>query len=84
MFGIDECAGTAFFLSLSNDAQSQSCFTGAFRTVDFDNTAAGHTADTEGQVQTEGAGGDGFNVSMGVILSESHNGAFSEGFFNLA
>ena len=83
MFRINESAGAAFFLRLSNDTQSQSGFTGAFRTVDFDNTAFGQSADAQGDVYAQRTGGNGFNINVGV-LAEAHNRAFAEGSFNLA
>ena len=52
----------AHFLGLGQHVQCQRGLTGGLRSVDLHNTAPGQAADTQRQIQRQGAGGDGLHV----------------------
>lgn len=62
MFGIDEGAGGTAFLGFGDDRQGQRGLTRRFRAIDLDDTAFWQAADAKGNIQAQGAGGDGRNA----------------------
>ena len=82
MLNVDERDLAAHLLGFGQDVQSQRSFTRGFGAVDLDDTAAGHTADTQGQVQAQAAGGDGVDLH-GDVGAQLHHGAFAKLFFDL-
>ncbi|MCY1414485.1 hypothetical protein D9M71_299380 [compost metagenome] len=82
VFGVDECAGRAGFLSLGDHGQGQRGFTGRFRTVDFNNTAFWQTADAESDVQPQRASGNGRD-RLTVLIAHTHYGTLAELTFDL-
>ena len=56
MFSINKRRNTARFLHIRYSVQSDSGLTGRFRTINFDHTAAGQSADTESSIQSDSAG----------------------------
>ena len=82
MFGVDEGGDASGFLGLGDGVDGQRGLTGRFGAVDFDDTAAGITAYTQGHVQSDGAGGDDFHL-LDVVVAHFHDGAFSEALFYL-
>ena len=83
VFGINKRTRPALFLRLRDNAQRQRRLARAFRPVYFHNSAFRQTADSERNVQPDGAGGNRLNINLG-ILPQPHNGAFAERSFNLA
>ncbi len=83
VFGVHKGAGAAEFLHFSDDLQGQGGLARRFRAVDFDHTATGQTADTQSDVQAQGAGGNHLDVLNGFAFAQAHDGAFAELFFNL-
>ena len=82
VFNINEHGGAAQFLDFGDDVEAQGGFPSAFMSINFNDSAARHTADTECQVQRERAGGDGFNRDY-LAIGEAHNRAFAEFTFDL-
>ena len=76
MFDVDKAAHAAGPLGFGNDMQTERGLTGAFGAVDFDDTAFGHTAHAQGNVQAQAAGGDGFHVEPGGF-SQLHHRTFA-------
>ncbi len=60
-----------------DDRQAEGCLAGAFRTEHLDDAATGESFATEGQIQAERAGGDAFDIHLG-IAAEAHDGALAE------
>ena len=56
MFSINKRRDTARFLHIRYSMQSDSGLTGRFRTINFNHTAAGQSADTESSIQSDSAG----------------------------
>ena len=83
MLGINEGTGGTVLLRLGNNRQGQRGFTGGLRPVDFNNTALGQAADTEGDIQTERAGGDSRN-GLALVITHAHYRALAKLTFNLA
>ncbi|MNY61131.1 hypothetical protein D3C86_1977750 [compost metagenome] len=77
MLGVDEGTGSAHFLSLGDNRQSQGGFTRGFRTVDLDDTAFWQAANAQGNVQAQGAGGNGRN-RLALVIAHAHDRAFTE------
>ena len=82
MLHVDKCSRTAVFLSFCNTVQCQSSFTGRFRSVYFYNSTSWQTADAKGKIQRQRACRNCFYLQS-IFLTETHNGTFSELFFNL-
>ena len=76
VLGIHKGHLTAQLLGLGQNVQGQGGLTGGLRSVDLDDAAAGHAADAQGQVQGQGAGGDGLHVGLGVF-AVAHDGALA-------
>ena len=79
---VDERRFAARLLRGGYDVQRQRRFAGGFRPVYLYYPAAGHTADSERQIETQRAGGNGFYVHLGLV-AQSHNGAFAAFFLDL-
>ncbi|MNN62151.1 hypothetical protein D3C81_1774320 [compost metagenome] len=77
MLGVDEGTGSAHFLGLGDDRQGQRGFTGRLRTVDLDDTAFWQAANAQGNVQAQGAGGNGRN-RLALVIAHAHDRAFTE------
>ena len=56
MFSINKRRDTARFLHIRYSMQSDSGLTRRFRTINFNHTAAGQSADTESSIQSDSAG----------------------------
>ena len=63
--------------------QGKRRLTGGFRTVDLDDPALGQAADAEGDVQAQGAGGDGRD-RLALMVAHAHDRAFAELAFDLS
>ena len=79
---IDESHFTAHLLGFGQHLQGQGGLAGGFRPVYFHDTAPGHTADAQRQVQAQAAGGDGVHLH-GHVGAQLHDGAFAELLFDL-
>ena len=77
MLGVHESAGGAFFLGLGNGAQGQRGLTGGLRTIDFDDPAFRQAADAQGDIQPQGAGGNGGNA-LALLVAHAHHRTFTE------
>ncbi|MFB0492244.1 hypothetical protein ABIE45_004830 [Methylobacterium sp. OAE515] len=83
VLGIHEGADTALLLGFGDRMKRQRRLAGRFGTVDLDYTAAGQTADAEGDVEPERTGGDGLDLLHLVVLAEPHDRALAEGTLDL-
>ena len=83
MLGVDESAHAAALLGFGDDLQRQGGFAGGFWAVDLDHAAAGYPADTERDVESQGAGGNGLHVFDDAALAELHDRTLTELFFDL-
>lgn len=62
--------------------QCQRGFTGRFGAVDLNDTAAGHAADAQRQIEAQAAGGDGVDLHRDVG-AQLHDGTLTELLFDL-
>lgn len=76
VLGVHKGHLAAQLLGLGQNVQGQGGLTGGLRPVDLDDAPPGHAADAQGQVQGQGAGGDGLHVGLGVF-AVSHDGALA-------
>ena len=53
-------------------------FARRLRAENLGDAAAGNAADTEGDVEREGAGGDGRDLGHSMWIAETHHGALAE------
>ncbi|MNI22150.1 hypothetical protein D3C73_757010 [compost metagenome] len=83
MFSIDEGADAALLLGFCNRLQRECRLTRTFRTVNFDDTALGETANAERNIEAERAGRNRLDLDDTVVRTELHDRAFAEGSFNL-
>ena len=83
MFCVDEGAGAAELLHLSDDLQRQRGLAGRLRAVDFNHAATGQAAYTQGNVQTQRAGGHHLDVFHHFTFAQLHDGALAKLLFNL-
>ena len=79
---VDEGGVAPALLTLGDAVQSQGSLAGGFRPVDLDDSAPGQAADAQGQVQGQGARGDGLHV-QGGILPQTHYRAVAKLLFDL-
>ena len=82
MLNINKRDLAAHLLGLGQNLQCQRGFTGGFGAVDLNDTAAGHAADAQRQIQAQTAGGDGIDLHRD-IGAQLHNGALAELLFDL-
>ncbi|MNM60419.1 hypothetical protein D3C81_716980 [compost metagenome] len=82
MLGVDEGASSAVLLGFGNDRQGQRGFTRRLRTVDLDDTAFWQTTNTKGDVQPQGAGGNGRHA-LALMVAHAHDCALAELAFDL-
>ena len=83
VFGVDKRRNAAVRLCRCNRVQGEGGFTGRFRSVNLDDSAARQAADAQRHVQTNGAGGDDVLVLLLDLLTEEHDGVFAVLLFNL-
>ncbi|MCY1312036.1 hypothetical protein D9M70_624170 [compost metagenome] len=83
MFGVDEGTGGAHLLGFGDDGEGQGGLAGGFGTVDLDDTAFRQAADAEGDVQAQGAGGNGRD-GLAVMVAHAHYRALAELLLDLA
>ncbi len=83
VFRVDKGGGAADFLGLGDDLQGQGGFAGRFRTIDLGDPALGQTADTEGDIEAQGPGGNDRHV-LGLLRAETHDRALAELSLDLA
>ncbi len=81
MFYVDERGYAAFFLRFRHRVERNGGFTSGFGTVYLNNSSLGKSAYSQRQIESERAGGYGFNVQLGFLVSHYHYGAFAEGFY---
>ena len=79
---IDKGHFAALFLGFGQDMEGQRGLTTGFRSKHLDNTAAGHTAHAQRQVQAQAARGDGIHLHGGVV-AQLHDGALAKLLFDL-
>ncbi|MNN27166.1 hypothetical protein D3C81_1406930 [compost metagenome] len=77
VLGIDKGAGGAQLLCLGDHRQGQGGLARGLRTVDLDDPALGQTADTEGDIQPQRAGGNGRN-RLALVVAHAHDRALTE------
>ena len=75
---VDEGHLAPALLGLRHDVQGQGGLTGGLRPVDLNDAPLGHAADPQGDVQGQGAGGDGVHHHP-CVLSQAHDGALAIG-----
>ncbi len=78
MLGVDESHDAAEGLGLGEDLEGQSGLAAGLRAVDLDDAAPGHTADAEGGIEGQRAGGYDPDVEVGAPLAEGHDGPLAE------
>jgi len=76
VFHVDKCHGAAQFLSFGRHVQAQGGLAGRFRTEDLGDASSGNAADAQGNVEREGASGNGFHL-QGMSFPQAHDGAFA-------
>ena len=78
MLGIDKCHHATHCLGLGQDLERKRRLTGGLRTVNLDDTAARHTADTQSGIECQSARGDGLDLKLGAAVTIPHDGALTE------
>ena len=78
MLGVHEGADATLLLGFRHDLERQRGFAGRFGAVDLDHAPARQTADAQGNIQTEGAGGNGLHVHVAVVGAQPHDRALAE------
>ena len=84
VLGVDEGRHSPHLLGFGDDMQGQGGFARRLRTEDFDDPAPGHSADAQGDVKAERAGGNGHDARQGGAFAEPHDASLAELFFYLA
>ena len=82
MLGVNERHDAAQRLSLRENLQGKRGLAAGFRTVDFYDTPARHSPDTQGGIQRKSTGGDDAHLQA-VALAQLHDGALTELALNL-
>ena len=83
VLGVDVGADAAVALGLGDDVGGEGGLAGALRAVDLADPAPGQAADAEGQVEGQGAGGDGLDGHR-ALVAHLHDGAGAELLLDLA
>jgi len=78
VLGIDKCHHATHCLGLGQDLERKRRLTGGLRTVNLDDTAARHTADTQSGIECQSARGDGLDLKLGAAVTIPHDGALTE------
>ena len=76
MLGIDEGGDAAGFLAFGNGVDGQSGLTGTLGTINFDDAAAGETANAQRHIEADAAGGDDVELLVGTV-AQLHDGALA-------
>ena len=82
VFHVNKGNLSAFFLCFCNDVQGNGCLTGAFRAVQFHDSASWNTANSERHIQGNGTGRNGIHLHVGVA-AEPHNRSLAIYFFQM-
>ena len=77
VLGVDVGADPPVALCLGDDVHRQRRLAGRLRAVDLDDAAAGQATDAEGEVEREGAGGDGLDGHR-PLLPHAHDRPLAE------
>src|SRR6266478_189000 len=77
VFGVDESGLASEFLGFGDDLQRERGLTTGFRSVDFDDAAAGKTANSESGVNRKAAAGDDVDWNEDILAAEPHDGALA-------
>src|SRR5882762_7239902 len=80
---VDERRHAAQFLRFSDHLQRQRRLARRFRAKDFDDPPARHAADSESEIDADGARGDEVNRLDGALLAQAHDRALPELLFDL-
>ena len=83
VLGVDDRAGAAQALSFGDHVLNQRRLAGRLGAEDFGDSAAGHAADPQGDVQGNRTGGDGIDRHALLGLAQLHDRAFAELFFDV-
>jgi len=78
VFRVDKRSDTTQLLHLGDDLKRQGGFTGRFRTIDFDDTAARQTTDAQGQVKPQRTSGNSLNIGGDFVIAHPHDGTLAE------
>src|SRR5580698_9505625 len=73
----------AEFLGFGYDLQSERGFTAGFRAVDFDDAAAGETADAQREVERQAAGRNDADRHQHVAVAQAHDRTLAVVLFDL-
>ncbi len=76
MFCVHKSCRPPHLLTFGDDMQSQRGFARRLGAINFRHTATRDAADTEGEIQPDGTGGNDRNTNMGVV-GKLHDGALS-------
>ena len=82
MFRIDESAGAADLLHLSDDVQREGRLTRTFRPVDFHHAAAGQASHAQRNIEPQRSRAHDFDVFHLLAVGHTHDGALAEFFFD--
>ena len=75
---VDVGGGAACALALRDDVLGEGGLAGRLRPEDLRHAPSRYSADAEGDVEREGAGGDGGDVERGPVVPEAHDRALAE------
>ena len=73
MLRIDKSGDAVPLLRLCDHMQCNRSLTTGFRTIDFDDTSAGNTAEPQRNIQSQRTGRDSLHVHMRVLIAQLHD-----------
>ena len=80
---VDESGDTALLLHLSYHVKRHGGLTAGLRAIDLDDPSPRNAAQSQGDIQAQGAGGDGLYIHIRGGIAQLHHGALAVGLLDL-
>ena len=84
MLGVHKGDFAAALLCLRQNVQGKRRLTGGLRTVNLDDTATRHAADTQRGIECQSARRDGLDLELGATVAVPHDGTLAEFLLDLS
>ena len=78
MLGVDKRHDAAHGLGLGQNLERQRRLTRGLGSIDLNNTASRHTADTQSGIEGQRAGGNSLDLELGTAVTIPHDGTLTE------
>ena len=78
VLGIDKCHNATHCLGLGQDLERKRRLTGGLGTVNLDDTATRHAADTQRGIECQSARRDGLDLELGATVAVPHDGTLAK------